>query len=104
MSTRAACSQEHPDYRINHVWSVAKLAALAAAEWRCAECGASDVDAELNVHHVEPVARDGHGYDDGCQHHQSNLEVLCVLHHRMRHRALRAKPNTQLVLFAAHAA
>ena len=104
MSTMTACSPEHPDYRINHHWQVAKLAALAAAEWACVECGATDADVELNVHHSVPVARDGTGYDDGCQHHQTNLEVLCVVHHRMRHRAMRAKVNTQLALFAATAA
>lgn len=82
-----------------HVWVQARIVALAAAGYACELCGALDWDVPIDVHHrvpVEPVV----GYRAGCQHHASNLEVLCRIHHIAVHEALRAKPGTQLRLCA----
>lgn len=102
MSTVTACSVDRAAWRQEHVWSVARQAALARAGWQCEShgCEITDWDDTLEVHHVEPVERE-HGYRNGCQHHQENLRVLCRLHHAMEHRCLRAQPLTQLALFRA---
>jgi hypothetical protein len=94
MST-VTCSVDRAAWRGNHVWSVARQVALTRAEWSCEECGATDWDVIIHVHHIVPVE----SYEPGCAHHQDNLRVLCDLHHRMTHRALRARPNSQLALF-----
>lgn len=82
-----------------HAWPLARRVALAEAGYVCADCGASDWEALLEVHHVVPVAADGYG--PGCQHHQSNLRVLCRPHHRAIHAAMRARPGEQLRLTLA---
>src|SRR5262245_29689612 len=88
------CSREWADL---HVWSSARVWALARGEYCCEQCGALDWDTIIEVHHivpVEPVV----GYRHGCQHHPDNLAVLCRVHHLAEHAALRAKPGTQLGL------
>lgn len=90
-----ACSRA---WAANHVWSIARRAALYRAGERCEVCGDPE---DLEVHHDPPVGR--RGYGQGCQHHQANLHVLCLLHHREAEAALRAQPGTvtQLRLVAA---
>src|SRR5262245_53680699 len=90
----AACRRAWAD---EHVWEAAKIVALANAEYACEECGTLDWDGPIDVHHIEPV-EPVVGYRPGCQHHQSNLAVLCRLHHIAVHNALRAKVGDQLML------
>lgn len=90
----SVCARRWAD---EHVWGSAKVVALARSGYACEQCGALDYDAVLDVHHVVPVAP-VIGYRPGCQHHQSNLVVLCRLHHLAEHAALRAKPGEQLML------
>lgn len=61
----------------DHSWSVARTAAVLAAggdDAPCARCG-TVIGWDCEVNHIIP--RNGGGYDQGCAHHQSNLEVLC---------------------------
>ena len=67
----------------NHRWDAAREAAKDRSGYACERCGAAPLEG-LEVHHrieVDPQ----HGYRNGCQHHQSNLEVLCGFHHRDEH-------------------
>lgn len=63
-------------WKVNHRWSDARLARLLQDHGACQICGRTDVE----VHHRTPVGPAG--YHDGCQHHQDNLQTLCVAHHR----------------------
>jgi 5-methylcytosine-specific restriction endonuclease McrA len=66
----------------NHFWTNARAARLDYDDHRCVVCGDPE---DLQVHHRRPVDRPG-GYGAGCQHHQENLETLCLFHHGERHR------------------
>lgn len=66
----------------NHVWSAAKQAARERAGYRCERCDARPT--VLAVHHRVEVDVQ-HGYENGCQHHQAGLEVLCEPCHRSEH-------------------
>lgn len=68
------------DHATNHVWAVARQAALDAAGYACARCPTPVPLLAPEVHHVQPVTHRG-GYRPGCQHHQANLVVLCHAHH-----------------------
>lgn len=85
-------------WKVNHVWSDARLARLLLDRSACQICGRTDVE----VHHLVPVGPDGYG--PGCQHHQDNLQTLCVDHHRQadtaRRHVAKGKP-VQLRLIAA---
>ena len=82
-------------WRTNHVWSVARQAALARDGFTCQTCSVTDWDATLHVHHVSPVTD---GYGPGCAHHLDGLIVLCPQCHADVHRWLRAPEGTQLAL------
>lgn len=83
------CGETCKDYyERNHYWQLARPAALRRDLYRCRRCGWSplakqltlfpELDkryADLEVNHVIP--RVGRGYNSGCHHHLSNLEVLC---------------------------
>jgi 5-methylcytosine-specific restriction endonuclease McrA len=79
------------------VWGHARRVALARAGYACEECGISDWEQNLDVHHIVPVDPIA-GYRPGPQHRQENLAVLCQAHHRAIHRALRTPVGQQLVL------
>lgn len=64
-------------YAINHVWASARLHALAQAGYACEECGATEVSANIQVHHLAAPVTGRRKYGHGCWHHQTNLEVLC---------------------------
>lgn len=90
-----ACAQR---WRENHVWSAARPAALE----RAAGCELCHDPEDLEVHHDPPVGERGYGH--GCQHHQENLHVLCVPHHReadMARRHAARGEAVQLSLIAA---
>lgn len=100
---RRCCSPAcYRTWAADHVWTHARRVALTNAEWACAICGRTDGDTDLDVHHTEPVNGD---YRNGCQHHQSNLVVLCRQHHADLHRGRRgrrrARHGEQRALFAA---
>jgi 5-methylcytosine-specific restriction endonuclease McrA len=65
-------------YLDNHFWGWARHLAIVRAggfgEATCDQCGRR-IRGAPEVNHVEPRA--GAGYDDGCHHHQTNLQVLC---------------------------
>lgn len=82
-----------------HVWRVARAAAVARVACRCTAHGC-DVR-RVEVHHREPVAKDGTGYEPGCAHHAENLAVLCKRHHVAEHRDLRSSKPVQMPLFRA---
>lgn len=64
----------------NHIWRRARAAARRRGKYRCSwPGGCTTGDNVLEVHHVEPVSTNGYGV--GCQHHQSNLALLCHTHH-----------------------
>jgi hypothetical protein len=97
VGARIWCSKgcEH-GYSINHHWSAARVARLAADEWQCQVCGLTDEDGPLEVHH-DPKAPH---YGPGCHHHQEKLATLCVPHHRERDRAAAEDRPVQLTLVA----
>jgi hypothetical protein len=83
-----------------HVWTSARILALARAGYACELCGALDYDTVLHVHHDPPLERpEDHGRP-GCHHHPERLHVLCAQCHYRVHRWLRSKPGDQLVLVA----
>ncbi len=86
-------------WQANHVWTAARLAALARADGRCEVCGDPE---DPEVHH-DPAVKERGGYGHGCQHHQDKLTVLCSPHHVEADKARRAEPGhaTQLTLIAA---
>lgn len=71
-----ACAHRFAD---EHSWSAARQAALERAGYLCSRCDRRTLD--LQVHHIK-LAPD---YGVGCQHHQSNLQVLCAGCHRGEH-------------------
>lgn len=83
-----------------HVWGEARRAALARSGYACEECGLTDWEALLEVHHIVPVDPQV-GYRTSCAHHRDNLVVLCEVHHAAVHRALRTPVGGQLVLVPA---
>lgn len=88
-------------WRANHVWAVARTAALRRDGHRCTVCRDGE---ELEVHHDPPAPRRRSGtYAHGCHHHQSRLVTLCWLHHQEAHAIMRAEPGKviQLSLLAA---
>lgn len=91
---RRWCS-EHCEriWQANHVWPIARAAALARTGGTCELCRDPE---DVEVHHDPPVGK--HGYGHGCSHHQEKLHPLCVDHHHEAHRALRAKPGTVIQL------
>lgn len=99
---RGFCSSKcRQAWRVEHVWDVARLHALARAGWACSVCGVVDGDSMIEVHHVVPV-NTLTGYRTSCEHHATNLAVLC--HdpcHLAAHRALRAEIGEQLSLVMA---
>lgn len=84
-----------------HVWPLARAAALKRDGWRCVCCGAlgphpvpdgvtrsgrtrwamGGGDAPVEVNHRDP--RRGEGYRTGCAHHLANLETLCRACHTL---------------------
>ena len=74
--------------------------ALADAGYACVECGATDWETTLEVHHLVPVDPVT-GYRTGCAHHQANLQVLCSLHHRALHAAENTPVGSQIALVLA---
>lgn len=86
---RRWCSDEcGRAYADNHAWTNAREVAKDRAGYRCERCTASPPSVRLDVHHRDPVDPQ-HGYGPGCQHHQANLEVLCVKCHRVEHGFMR---------------
>lgn len=70
-------------YGLNHYWTKARRAALDRDSHRCRSCGASELAATLNVHHIEPCRGVRH---QSCAHHLANLETLCERCHDLEHR------------------
>jgi 5-methylcytosine-specific restriction endonuclease McrA len=72
---RAWCSDTcRRGWERNHIWGRARASAKKRDRYQCAHCGAGK-SASLEVNHINPV--NGAGYDEGCAHHQENLETLC---------------------------
>lgn len=59
-------------YNINHHWAAARSAAKKRDGYKCTQCGAKE---KLEVNHIDPCL--GKHQQDGCWHHQQNLETLC---------------------------
>lgn len=91
----AACSHL---YSINHVWSAARRHALAQAGYSCEECGATELEAQIEVHHFTAPVTGRRKYGHGCWHHQTNLEVLCKDCHDQETRIERQPEGTVLQL------
>lgn len=86
-------------WRDNHVWTFARNAVLARADYECERCGDPGTTSRpLHVHHDPPV-RGNRG--TGCRHHQNRLKVLCQDCHVLAHREMDARPGAQLALFRA---
>lgn len=66
----------------NHVWSVARVAALKRDKYACVRCGRHE---DLEVNHIYPVGasvkKGENGYKTSCLHHLTGLETLCHRHH-----------------------
>ena len=91
-----SCPHVGANWRVQHVWGVARQAALARDGFTCQTCGVTDWDAPLVVHHVIPITG---GYGPSCEHHLEGLISLCVQCHREVHRWYRAGcPDMQLAL------
>lgn len=68
-------------WAINHHWTTARQHALDREGYACQRCATARPLLRPEVHHIQPVLHRG-GYGSGCQHHQTNLMVLCPEHHR----------------------
>lgn len=72
------------DYWRQHLWNWASNQARREQD-ACEDCGVAQRDGyrgpgePLEVHHIVPTGGD---YRPGCQHHRSNLRVLCIPCHR----------------------
>jgi 5-methylcytosine-specific restriction endonuclease McrA len=66
----------------NHVWSMARKAALARDGYKCVRCGRHE---NLEVNHIYPLSasikRKTNRYKTSCLHHLTGLETLCHQHH-----------------------
>lgn len=66
----------------NHQWKPARAARLKADHYRCTVRGCLTPEEQLEANHIEP--RMGKRLaGTSCRNHQSNLETLCVTHHRL---------------------
>lgn len=72
-------------------WRAVRAAALAAADYICADCHAFGIiTAATEVHHIVPVgAACAEGEAERRMYDPANLVALCARCHRERHRALR---------------
>lgn len=59
----------------NHSWGDARRAALRRDLFMCQNCGISGRNVKLEVNHIVPIL--GKHNENGCHHHQQNLETLC---------------------------
>lgn len=84
-----------------HRWRLARQVALARDAFTCVDCGVTDWDAALEVHHLVPLAGVAEYDAPSCAHHPDGLLVLCVTCHQYRHLCLRSRPGTQLGFPAA---
>lgn len=85
----------------NHVWSTARMVKLAAAGYACEDetCDRTELDAEIEVHHLRAPVGGRKRYAMGCHNHQDRLAVLCGDHHLNETRWERAAGRpTQLEL------
>jgi len=70
---RSWCSRQCCiEFERNHVWSIARRTTRRKAKYQCQTCGSKT---KLEVNHITPVK--GTGYRLSCNHHLSNLELLC---------------------------
>ena len=87
-------------WRQNHQLGYAKEAAVRRAGGVCCREGCLQTR-QLEVNHIVALAdlrRSGFRKgprDTGCQHHQDNLEVVCVTHHQEATRAQNAARREQ---------
>lgn len=85
-------------WRANHLWPIARAAALARDEFRCRFCGREDYEVELQVHHLRPLAGASRA-GSSCRHHLDGLVTACVDCHREDEAFLRSgDPARQLTL------
>lgn len=75
-------------------WARVRLAVLAAAGWRCTQCGRAGV---LEVHHRKPLADGGAPYDP------RNLEARCRPCHFNAHQPAVAPDVAEWKAFLADA-
>lgn len=65
----------------NHVWRKARTAARRRDKYVCVKCGEGKTTTKIEVNHITPM--NGVNYNiPSCNHHQNNLETLCVKHHK----------------------
>lgn len=77
-------------YRQNHVWAQASVAARTRDRF-CQDTSPYEECSPLrDVHHLQPVNGKRQA---GCQHHQTNLVLLCQHHHLARHRTATPIPE-----------
>jgi hypothetical protein len=103
------CSRECSDaFWRNHLWAMARGAALMRDNHRCVRCkrtegeghyGRRGLPLRIQVHHITPLHTIRHTVethwwkvgervrhsDSGCWHHLDGLEVLCDDHHIEAH-------------------
>lgn len=75
------CSKDCQDaYYQNHMWQMARFAAVKRDDRRCVRCG----DSRIEVDHI--IERRGMPiHQHSCLHHQENLRTLCHECHRTRY-------------------
>ena len=96
---RRWCSAEcSARFSRNHVWTAARRYALEQAGYACEKCGATELDAVIEVHHLRAPVGGRKRYGVGCWNHQDRLVVLCHDHHAQETRIERQRPGTVLQL------
>lgn len=66
----------------NHQWAPARRACLKRDHYRCTVRGCLTPEEQCEANHIEPRRGKRLGVTS-CRNHQSNLETLCVTHHRL---------------------
>lgn len=74
------------EYKAQHWWPEARVAAIRRDRRRCQDCVADPAQKPgfTEVHHIVPVLG---VRTASCLHHVSGLVTLCQHHHGLRHRA-----------------
>ncbi len=93
---RRYCCKEHQDEYFKHFfWSDARDWCLERYDNTCQWCGSKE---GLEVHHIDPVGKDGYGWHE--KNRPENLIPLCIkCHGETRRKPVTEYKQGQLVLF-----